>query len=138
MLLIILLFGNIVLLIILLFGNLELSVISLFGITSPPSNAPSQPFFFLIPFSTLLPHSPTQWDEKQLVAALERASLLDLQKLLKVQPIKAANNNAQLGSVGARRGRFMPAAEAVANIRLNVSYVNTMERSLKSRVLRRK
>lgn len=59
------------------------------------------------------------------MAALERASLLDLQKLLKVQPIKApVNDDAQLGSAASgRRGRFMPPAEAVANIRLDVSYV---------------
>ena len=57
------------------------------------------------------------------MAALERASLLDLQKLLKVQPIKAAVNaeGAQLGNGAIRRGRFMPPAEAVANIRLDVS-----------------
>lgn len=53
-----------------------------------------------------------QWDEKQLVAALERASLTDLQKLLKVQPVKSASS--------VRRGRFSPPVEAVANIRLDV------------------
>lgn len=57
------------------------------------------------------------WDEKQLVATLERASLLDLQKVLKVQPIKAAG----LSSAPTRRARFMPVAEAVANIRLNAA-----------------
>jgi hypothetical protein len=56
-----------------------------------------------------------QWDEKQLVAALERASLTDLQKLLKVQPVKSASS--------VRRGRFSPPVEAVANIRLDVVYV---------------
>lgn len=53
-----------------------------------------------------------QWYEKQLVAALERASLVDLQKLLKVQPIKSASS--------VRRGRFSPPTEAVANLRLDV------------------
>jgi len=56
-----------------------------------------------------------EWDEKQLVAILERASLLELQKVLKVHPVKAAG----LSSAPARRGRFMPVMEAVANIRLN-------------------
>jgi len=53
-----------------------------------------------------------QWDEKQLVAALENASLLELQKLLKVQPVKASSS--------VRRGRFSPPVEAVANLRLDV------------------
>lgn len=61
-----------------------------------------------------------EWDEKQLVAILERASLLDLQKVLKVHPVKAAG----LSSVPTRRGRFMPVMEAVANIRLNAGYVS--------------
>lgn len=60
-----------------------------------------------------------EWDEKQLVAILERASLLELQKVLKVHPVKAAG----LSSAPARRGRFMPVMEAVANIRLNAGYV---------------
>ena len=65
-----------------------------------------------------------QWDEKQLVAALENASLLDLQKLLKVHPIKAASK--QERPAFARRGRFMPVVDAVANIRLNTAYVDEM------------
>jgi hypothetical protein len=82
--------------------------------------------FFLEPslgaFSCILStHSaPVQeWDQKQLVAALENASLLDLQKVLKVHPIKAASSSA----ASPRRGRFMPVQEAVANIRLNLGYV---------------
>jgi ornithine decarboxylase len=57
-----------------------------------------------------------EWDQKQLIAALENASLLDLQKVLKVHPIKAASSSA----ASPRRGRFMPVQEAVANIRLNL------------------
>lgn len=53
-----------------------------------------------------------EWDQKQLIAALERASLLDLQKLLQVQPIKAST------PLSTRRGRFMPPMEAVENIRI--------------------
>jgi len=66
-----------------------------------------------------IPVAPVQWDEKQLVAALENASLLDLQKLLKVHPIKAASK--QERPAFARRGRFMPVVDAVANIRLNTA-----------------
>jgi len=70
-----------------------------------------------------IPVAPVQvCDEKQLVAALERATLLELQKVLKVQPIKAAAESAESRTSFAaapRRGRFMPVAEAVANIRLN-------------------
>jgi len=62
-----------------------------------------------------------EWDEKQLVAALERATLLELQKVLNVQPIKAATGQERPGSFAPRRGRFMPVTEAVANIRLNSS-----------------
>lgn len=117
---------------------------SLFGPTSHSSNwkrnfGGSTPPLRLLAFSQSQRHlplrrisknSPSQWDEKQLVAALERASLLDLQKLLKVQPIKAPVNDAsQLGTTAsARRGRFMPPAEAVANIRLDVSYVQMAEK----------
>ena len=62
--------------------------------------------------------APVQWDEKQLVAALEGASLLDLQKVLAVHPIKAVSRKQDRSGL-ARRGRFMPVVEAVANIRLS-------------------
>lgn len=62
-----------------------------------------------------------EWDEKQLVAALESASLLELQRLLKVQPLKS-----NASSVG-RRGRFSPPImEAVAKLRLDVVYVECL------------
>jgi ornithine decarboxylase len=65
-----------------------------------------------------IPVAPVQWDEKQLVAALEGASLLDLQKVLAVHPIKAVSRKQDRSGL-ARRGRFMPVVEAVANIRLS-------------------
>lgn len=56
--------------------------------------------------------SALQWDEKQLVAALESASLSDLMKIMKVDPVKSTRS--------VRRGRFCPdIVESVANIRLD-------------------
>lgn len=86
-------------------------------------------------FGTINSPPVQEWDEKQLVAALENATLLDLQKLLKVQPIKAST----LGSSVVRRGRFSPPAavieEAVANLRLDVVYVFCLQKSFNSIII---